>query len=219
MTHARVTSACYARVSNARRRRRCETWRLRVGVRVLGYVSWRRPPRSRAGRTIAEPSRRERGEQRHARGPSTRSRRPRERGVARTHLSEHHLHPSRGLFRPAPLRPHRRGARGGPSRGGAAQGGGGEQRAPDGAARLESRATRHRTPTREHARRGLEGRRAAARRSTASRWQLRLEGGVFSARSAFASICALMSGKKPFRMGNWSRRHMQFFLAELWKRC
>lgn len=134
--------------------------------------------------------------------PSTRSRRPRESGVARTHLSEHHLHPSRGLFRPAPLRPHRRGARGGPSRGGAAQGGGGEQRAPDGAARLESRATRHRTPTREHARRGLEGRRAAARRSTASRWKLRLQGGVFSARSALASICALMSGKKTSRMGN-----------------
>jgi hypothetical protein len=134
--------------------------------------------------------------------PSTRSRRPRESGVARTHLSEHHLHPSRGLFRPAPLRPHRRGARGGPSRGGAAHGGGGEQRAPDGAARLESRATRHRTPTREHARRGLDGRRAAARRSTASRWKLRLQGGVFSARSALASICALMSGKKTFRMGN-----------------
>ena len=213
MTHARVTSACYARVSNARRvasrrdsaaPRRCPCFRLcfvAASAAIARGEDDRGAFAARARRTSPRA------------WPSTRSRRPRERGVARTHLSEHHLYPSRGLFRPAPLRPHRRGARGGPSRGGAAQGGGEEHRAPDGAARLESRATRHRTPTREHARRGLEGRRAAARRSTASRWQLRLEGGVFSARSAFASICALMSGKKPFRMGNWSRRHMQFFFG------
>jgi hypothetical protein len=123
--------------------------------------------------------------------PSTRSRRPRESGVARTHLSEHHLHPSRGLFRPAPLRPHRRGARGGPSRGGAAHGGGGEQRAPDGAARLESRATRHRTPTREHARRGSG--RAPSRGASEHRFSLEVEtsGRSFlSAQRVGVDLCA-----------------------------
>ena len=124
-----------------------------------------------------------------------RPRRPRGIGVARTHLSEHHLHPPRGLFRSAPLRPHRRGARGGPSRGGTARGGGSEQRAPDGVARLESRPTRH--PIRIANTRAAVWKRAEPRARGAPRFS--------SARSASIAIdcpLALFDVEKTFRMGN-----------------
>ena len=124
-----------------------------------------------------------------------RPRRPWGIGVARTHLSEHHLHPPRGLFRSAPLRPHRRGARGGPSRVGTARGGGSEQRAPDGAARLESRPTRH--PVRIANTRAAVWKRAEprARRSTSF---------LISAQRVDRHRCALalFDVEKTFRMGN-----------------